>query len=191
MRVTKEKVAEHHAAIISAGAKLFREHGFDGVGVIEVMKEAGLTHGGFYGHFESKAALAAESCRYAFEQRHGVWPAGITLMGFVNLYLSAKHRDKPADGCPVACFSESIGRQAADVRREFAKGLETYLRQVAAQFEARGQTKAQARKNATLLITLLVGGITLARGIASTDRPFSDSILAETRRSVALQFGLQ
>jgi TetR/AcrR family transcriptional repressor of nem operon len=184
-------MAEHHNAIISAGAKLFREHGFDGVGVIEVAKEAGLTHGAFYGHFRSKADLAAESCRRAFEEQHGVWPAGMTLSKFVSMYLSGEHRDRPAEGCPVPCFAESIGRQEAIVRREYAKGFENYVRQISAQFEMAGQTKVRARKDALLLISALVGGVSAARSIVWSDREMSDRILTETKKSVMQQFGLR
>ncbi|MGM4923044.1 TetR/AcrR family transcriptional regulator [Tardiphaga sp. 804_B3_N1_9] len=189
MRVTKEKAAEHHEAIILAASRLFRECGFDGVSVIEVMKMADLTHGAFYGHFESKDALAAEACRHAFDERLSVWPAGMTLKSFVNIYLSSRHRDKPSEGCPVAAFASSIYRQAANVRREYAKGVEIYVRQLAAQFEAHGQTRAGSRKSAVVMLSALVGAITVARSVAS-DRRMSDNILAESRHSVAQQFGL-
>lgn len=191
MRVSKETMAQHHEALISAGAKLFRERGFDGVGVIEVAKEAGLTHGAFYGHFRSKADLAAESCRRAFEERHGLWPAGMTLSGFVGMYLSSKHRDRPSEGCPVVCFAESIVRQETVVRREYAKGFENYVRQISAQFEITGKTKLRARSDALLLIAALVGGVSAARSIVWSDREMSDRILAETKKSVMQQFGLR
>jgi TetR/AcrR family transcriptional repressor of nem operon len=190
LKVTKEKAAEHHEAIILAASRSFRENGFDGVGVIEVMNLAGLTHGAFYGHFQSKAALAAEACRFSFEERLSVWPAGLTLAGFVSGYLSAKHRDQPSHGCPMAAFASSVGHQPAIVKREYARGLESHVRHVTAQFEALGHGKAQARKNATVLLSTLVGGIVMARSVSHTDRRLSDTIISDMKRSIFSQYGL-
>lgn len=190
MKVTREKTAENHEAVILAGSRLFRESGFDGVSVIEVMKAAGLTHGAFYGHFQSKEALAAEACRFAFEERLSLWQPNFTLAGFVNEYLSPKHRDSPSHGCPLAAFASSISRQPALVMREYAKGLESHIGYLSAKFEDLGHAKGRARKNATVLLSTLVGAINVARSILPVDRRLSDAIISDTKRSISTQYGL-
>ena len=109
MKVSREKAAEHRAAIVRAAGRLFREKGFDGVSVADVMKAAGLTHGGFYGHFASKDELAAEACGSALMHRVASWPSlptdstadskEISLAEIAESYLTTHHRDNPGRGC--------------------------------------------------------------------------------------------
>src|SRR4051794_35553442 len=113
MKVTKEKAAQHRAAIVEAAGRLFRVHGFDGVSVAEIMKAAGLTHGGFYGHFASKEALAAEACGHAFatslSRVQGSEDAsGGGLEAYVAGYLSERHRDRNDGGCPMAAYATEV-----------------------------------------------------------------------------------
>src|SRR5579875_2486409 len=101
MRVTREKAAENRERIVAAAARLFREKGFDGVGLDAIMEDAGLTHGGFYRHFRSKDDLAAEAVACglaAAAERHAALPS---LSAFVSSYLSRRHRDDCAGGCMV------------------------------------------------------------------------------------------
>ena len=107
MKVTKEQAAAHRAAIVAAAGRLFRERGFAGVGVAEITRAAGLTHGGFYGHFASKDALAAEACGQAFAESLALLQARLDrpdgdLLRYLDSYLSERHRDRRDGGCPMA-----------------------------------------------------------------------------------------
>src|SRR5262245_65554969 len=102
MRVTREQAVENRERIVQTAARLFRERGFDGIGVADLMKEAGLTHGGFYGHFESKDDLMAQSLGEALAK--GGWLQRLTgkpkpsFTDVVRAYLSPRHRDHPGAG---------------------------------------------------------------------------------------------
>jgi TetR/AcrR family transcriptional regulator, transcriptional repressor for nem operon len=128
MRVSREKAAENRQKIIETAARLFRERGFDGVGVDTIMEGAGLTHGGFYGHFKSKDDLAAEAIVHALVLGGAYQDRFTTLEDFVGDYLSEPHRTALGSGCAVAALSGDIVRQNAKLR----SGLAAHLRR---QFE--------------------------------------------------------
>ena len=112
MRVSREKAAENRERIVETASRMIRQNGFDGVGVDAIMSAAGLTHGGFYGHFRSKDELAAEAVNRAFkrgEERHGQFT---NLGDLVSDYLSAQHCAGRADGCAVAALGADIARDA-------------------------------------------------------------------------------
>ena len=105
VKVTKQQAAENRAAVVKAAGRLFRAHGFDGVGVAEITRAAGLTHGGFYGQFASKDALAAEACGQAFAESLALlrpgWTGPVaTSLRYVDSYLSERHRDHPRRRLP-------------------------------------------------------------------------------------------
>ena len=147
MKVTKAKAAENRAAIVAAASRLFRERGFDGVGVAEIMQAAGLTHGGFYGNFASKDALAAEACACSFAQSAaratpGSGATGDDLAAYLDVYLSELHRDHPADGCPVAAYVTEVAHQDDAVQAEFTAGVARLVDCIAA---AAGSGRARGR----------------------------------------------
>src|SRR5690349_21985921 len=124
MKVTREQAAANREKILEAAAMLFRKHGFDGIGVADIMKAAGLTHGGFYGHFASKEDLAAEACAQARRDPWASWmdaPPEQRLAGIVSSYLTPRHRDDRAHGCLFAALGSDIGRQPRAVRRAFTE----------------------------------------------------------------------
>ena len=128
MRVSREQMAENRERILETAATLFRERGFDGVGVADVMKAVGLTHGGFYGHFSSKDDLAAQALGRAFgnanqwlEEAKAAEPAA-PLQGIAGRYLSPLHRDDPGHGCPVAALGSDIARQGEASRQAATEG---------------------------------------------------------------------
>src|SRR5271169_504625 len=133
MKVSRGKVAEHRAAIVKAAARLFRERGFDHVRVADVMKAAGLTHGGFYGHFSSKKELTAEACDEALKQRKGTWPelpleaSDRSLGAIAAAYLTTYHRDDPGRGCLFAALGSEVRRQPKTVRKRVNDGLQAHL----------------------------------------------------------------
>jgi TetR/AcrR family transcriptional repressor of nem operon len=144
MRVSKEQAAEHHRAIIEAAAIFFREEGFDGVNVSDIMKKAGLTHGAFYGHFSSKAALAVAACRYAFDERLAGWTDDVSLTDYLDRYVSTLHRDRRGRGCPMAAFASDIDRQHEAVQKEYETGVSRYRERIASWLPTSGHKWSRA-----------------------------------------------
>lgn len=173
MRVTREQVQENRRRILEAAGRLFREKGFAAVTVAEVMEAAGLTHGGFYGHFASKEDLAAQALAQALAPAPREPGKAQDLAGFVAAYLSASHRDQPGSGCALAALGSEAARQPAPVRRAFTEGVEARL--------ARMQEALPDRDRAAALaaISQLVGAVMLARAV--DDPALSDEILAAGR----------
>jgi TetR/AcrR family transcriptional repressor of nem operon len=173
MRVTREQMAEHRRKILDSAGKLFRAKGFDAVTVAEVMQAAGLTHGGFYGHFKSKDDLIAETLAEALRPGE----AAVDLAAFTRRYLSPRHRDDFAGGCSTAGLAAETIRQAPAVRTAMTAGLNETI----ARFSkvAPGKTAAARRRNAIGRWAAMVGALVLAR--SSDDLKLSDEILSETR----------
>ena len=118
MRYPASETAEKHEQILTEAARLFRERGFAGAGVAEIMKAAGLTHGAFYAHFPSKGALAAEAVARAFAQSEDRIYASATdatdpRRAFLDSYLSSAHRNRPGEGCAIAALGPEIARDPA------------------------------------------------------------------------------
>lgn len=192
MKVSKEKAAAHRSAIVKAAGRLFRERGFDKVGVAEITRAAGLTHGGFYGHFASKEALAAEASGAVFDVALNRLPGGARartadLSGYLDSYLTAQHRDNSADGCPMAAFASDMPRQGDDVQAPFAAGLDGYIDRVAALLPVDDPAGAGSgrRDRAIALISALVGGLALSRATAKASPELSAEILSTLRRELA------
>ena len=190
MKVTREQAAANRAAIVKAAARLFRERGFDGVGVAEIMKAAGLTHGGFYGHFASKDALAAEACGAAFNDTldrlsGGRGLANGDLAHYIDGYLSDTHRDRRDIGCPIAAFASDIPRQDPGIQAEYAQGIDrfadTLIRRFPALAGTDGAGEAADRGKALLMMSALIGGLTLARAASASNPALSDEILASLK----------
>ncbi|HTW85539.1 MAG TPA: helix-turn-helix domain-containing protein [Candidatus Sulfotelmatobacter sp.] len=180
MKVTREQAQANHERIVDAAAVLFRERGFEGVGVAEIMERAGLTHGGFYGHFGSKDELAAAACTRAVQTRRDAWAPLLeenpeaALATFVRTYLSEGHRTHRGSGCPFAALAGEAPRQAPPVRRAFADGLRGYVERFANLVP--GRSAAARRRKAIAVLSGLVGALTLARAV--DDRALAGEILA-------------
>jgi len=192
MKVTKAKAAENRTAIVAAASRLFRERGFDGVGVAEIMQAAGLTHGGFYGNFASKDALAAEACACSFAQSGtratpGSGATGGDLAAYLDTYLSERHRDRPANGCPVAAYVTEVARQDDAVQAEFTAGVARLVDCIAERLAAgeHGVEDAEERRSRALtVLAAMAGGMALARATALSNRELSAEILAAVRAQV-------
>src|SRR5581483_2269579 len=117
MRVSREQAAENREKIVVAASRLFREHGFDGVGVDAIMRAAGLTHGGFYGHFTSKDDLAGEAVREALMRGTERMSRHTDLGSYVAAYLSERHCADRANGCGLAALGADVPREGRGVRR--------------------------------------------------------------------------
>jgi TetR/AcrR family transcriptional repressor of nem operon len=177
MRVTREKAAESRARIVETAARLFREKGFDGVGLDTIMREAGLTHGGFYGHFTCKEDLAAEALAHALEQSAG-WQSRYTnVADFVSDYLSESHFADRANGCVLAALGGDVARRGQGVRSGFTSCVRTALERLAGL--CRG-TAAARRRRAITTLAGVVGAMTLARAVE--DPGLSDEILSTARQ---------
>lgn len=172
MKVSREQMAENRKRILAEAARLFRAKGFDGVSVAEVMKAAGLTHGGFYGHFASKDELIAQTVAQCLECSHDKPQA---LAALVADYLTPQHRDDAGTGCATAALAADVSRQSPDVRLAMADGLRAQLAQIEGPC-ADGQT---SRRQAIGTWSAMVGALILARAV--DDPALSDEILLETR----------
>jgi TetR/AcrR family transcriptional regulator, transcriptional repressor for nem operon len=185
MRVTRDQAAANRERVLQVAGTLFRQHGFDGIGVADIMKRAGLTHGGFYGHFPSKDDLAAEACARVLG--NDGWVERLTgtpkpsIGALIRAYLSARHRDDPGHGCLIAAVGSDVVRQPRAVRRAFTEGfrarVDLLLKLVP------GRTAAARRERALATMAGLVGALVLSRAV--DDPTLSDEILEAT----ATEFG--
>jgi TetR/AcrR family transcriptional regulator, transcriptional repressor for nem operon len=167
VRVSREEAAANRERILEAAGTLFREHGFDGIGVADIMKQAGLTHGGFYGHFASKDDLAAEmtgrvATRAGWMQRLS-GKANPSLKDVVRGYLAPRHRDDPGTGCLFAALGSDVVRQPAAVRRAFTEGLRN--RVDALRELIPGRSAAARRRQALATMSGMVGALMLSRAV--------------------------
>jgi len=182
MRVSREKFAESRKRILDAAATLFRETGFDGIGLSDIMKAAGLTHGGFYGHFGSKEDLEAQALSLALARSVTDWSqlvdsaAARPLAALAGQYLSPDHRENVGEGCPFAALGSDTARRGERVRSAFTAGLEPFLALLSNVIP--GRSKAQRRRKAIAILAEMVGAMILARAV--NDPALSDEILAAT-----------
>jgi TetR/AcrR family transcriptional regulator, transcriptional repressor for nem operon len=179
MRVSREKAAENRERIVEAASRMFRKDGFDGAGIDTIMNAAGLTHGGFYGHFGSKDELAAEAVTRALERGVEKQSHYTTLSDLVSGYLSERHCADRANGCAVAALGGDMARQGEGVRR----GLTAHVRSQLDRFAhlLRNGTMASRRKRAIARLAGMVGALTLARAV--DDPALSKEILAAAREA--------
>lgn len=181
---TRQKVIDLAAADLCV-------HGIERTGIAEIMRSAGLTHGGFYAHFGSKEEMVAAAITQMFGRLTEKLETGIrhigrarTLEMFIDSYLSARHRDSPAHGCPIAALAGEVQRQPAGTKQAYSTGLERYIRTIAA-LVPRETGKPRAESAASLLMEM-VGAMMLARCV--TDTQASDRVLRRAKRSVARRF---
>ena len=177
MRMTREKAAESRARIVETASRLFRERGFDGVGLDAIMKEAGLTHGGFYGHFSSKEDLAAEAVARALEQGAGLQSRYTNVADFVSDYLSESHFADRANGCVLAALGGDMARRGGGARSGVTSYVRNALERLAGLFRG---TAAARRRRAITTLAGVVGAMTLARAIE--DPTLADEILSTARQ---------
>ncbi|EKN3340375.1 TetR/AcrR family transcriptional regulator [Yersinia enterocolitica] len=181
MKVSKEKVRENRMRIVETASELFRERGYDGVGVAELMSAAGLTHGGFYKHFGSKADLMAEAMSCGFT-RSAESTAGVNREKFVEYYLSRQHRDDRGKGCVMSALGADTARQSESIKATFAAGIETQLAILANENGAGGETRADLIDT----IAHLVGALVLSRACPD-DSSLADEILDVCRARILSQ----
>ena len=169
MRVSRIQAAENRQTVINVASRLFRERGFDGIGLKDLMEGAGLTQGAFYKQFESKEDLAAQASRRALESASQRWSAAITenpddpLGAVIAFYLSAGHREEKLDGCPVVALGSDAARQGAGVKAAFEEGIKAYLEVLGPLLP---QTDGEDNNGrAMVVLSTMVGAMMLSRAV--------------------------
>jgi TetR/AcrR family transcriptional repressor of nem operon len=187
MRYSREHKLETHERIVKRASVRLREKGAHGIGVADLMKDAGLTHGGFYAHFDSREALVIEAFAYAMDRSTERWrklgeqtPPEKRLAAIVDSYLTTTHRDDPGHGCAVPTLGAEIARESPKTRKAFAAKLEQMVDMIAEQIPA--LPRKAARKQAEATLATMMGTLVLARIAGNSE--FSDEILAAGREAV-------
>jgi TetR/AcrR family transcriptional repressor of nem operon len=187
MRYSREHKLETHARIVKRASVRLREKGAHGIGVADLMKDAGLTHGGFYAHFDSREALVIEAFAHAMDRSTERWrkigeatPPDKRLAMIVDSYLTAVHRDDPGHGCAIPALGAEIARESPKTRKAFAAKLEQMIDMMADQIS--DVSRKAARKQAMSAIATMMGTLVMAR-VAGTGE-FSEEILAAGREAV-------
>ncbi len=186
MRVSRVQAEENRRKVIDVASRLFREHGFDGVGLKDLMEGAGLTHGAFYKQFASKDDLAAQASRRALESASGRWSAAAAanpqdpLGAVIALFLSMGHRAERMDGCPVVALGAEAARQGAKVKASFEAGIREYLEMLGRWL---GETDGEEPSGkAMAILSTMVGAMVLSRAV--NDERLSKQFLQAAAESV-------
>ncbi len=180
MRVTRKQAEANREKVLDVAGTLFRERGFEGIGVADIMKRAGLTHGGFYGQFASKDDLVAETTERVLKNPR--WQERLTgktnpsFAEVVRGYLSPGHRDDPGTGCLIAALGADAARQPRSVRSALTDGLRVRLD--AWMKLVPGRSVAARREKALVTMATLVGALIIARAVDDPD--LSDEVLEAT-----------
>jgi TetR/AcrR family transcriptional repressor of nem operon len=186
MRYSREHKHETHSRIVRKASVRLREKGAHGIGVADLMKEAGLTHGGFYAHFDSREALVIEAFNYAMDRSTERWrkmaeetPPEKRFAAIVESYLSALHRDDPGHGCAVSTLGPEIARESAKTRKAFAAKLDEMIEMMADQVPE--LPRKAARQQAIAALSTMAGALVLSRVAGSGE--FSEEILGAGREA--------
>lgn len=187
MKVTKAQAEANRAHVVETASTLFREFGFDGVGVADLMAAAGFTHGGFYKQFGSKADLMAESTAQGIAQTL-TSTGGVDAAAFIAHYLSRRHRDDRAGGCTMAALGGDAARQPESVRVAFAQGVENVVATLS--HDSPPSEAAQARARMLDILVHAVGALVVSRACPD-DSPLADEILAVGRAAILDSLGIR
>jgi TetR/AcrR family transcriptional repressor of nem operon len=180
MKVSREQVREHRKRIMASAGRLFRQRGFDDVTVAEVMKDAGLTHGAFYGYFPSKEALIAEAVGQTLPSAAD--SASRSAAEFADGYLAVKHRDNRATSCMFSSLGTEAARGSTELRHNMTEAVRRRIDHL--RTEAAGDTPQEKRRAAIAAWSAMVGAMVLARLV--DDEKLSEEILKATRASLPL-----
>ena len=176
MKITKAQSLANRAHIVETASTLFRERGYDGVGVADLMAAAGLTQGGFYKHFGSKADLMAESAADGLSRSLAA-SADLDAPGFIDTYVCRSHRDARDKGCTLAALSGDAARQSSATQTTFASGIENTLAALEAkQAAAADGPPERVRARMINLLATAMGAVMLSRACPD-DSPLADEIL--------------
>ncbi|TPK87295.1 TetR/AcrR family transcriptional regulator [Mesorhizobium sp. B2-4-13] len=191
MRVTRSQAEQNRQTVIDVASRLFRERGFDGIGVKDLMEGAGLTQGGFYKQFASKDDLVAQASRRALESAANRWSTAAAaspedpLGAVIDFYLSTGHREERMDGCPVVALGSDAARQGAEVKASFEAGIREYLEMLGSWVgEADGDAPGG---KAMVVLSTMVGAVVLSRAVNDPDlaKAFLSAATAQVREAGA------
>lgn len=184
MRASREVMAKRHAEIISQTSKMLRQRGIVGTSLADLMAAVGLTHGGFYKHFNSKDTLVAQATEKIFaeinsqfEERSRSEGPKAALKAYVDQYLSLAHIKSPELGCAIPSFAPDISREQASIRGVFTAGLKTTITLIT---DGLSSPAAERQGKALELMALLAGAVSMAR--ATNDQKLSAEIIASARK---------
>jgi TetR/AcrR family transcriptional repressor of nem operon len=185
MKVTRQQAKLNRQRVVETAARLFRERGFERVGVADLMKAAGLTHGGFYAQFDSKQHLMAEACEQALEESEQMWREAFErapkrpLAAIASHYLSREHRDNPGAGCLVAALSIEAARQGPMVRAALTEATKRFIETL--EQAVPGRSAKTRRRQALTSLASMVGAVVLARTVrqASLSEEILDAVHAQ------------
>ena len=186
MRVSRAQAEENRQNVIDVASRLFREHGFDGIGLKDLMEGAGMTHGAFYKQFESKEGLVAEASARAFESATSRWSDAVEanpkdpLGAVIAFYLSKGHRKEKMEGCPLVALGADAARQSADVKASFEAGIREHL-SVLTRLISKADSQ-EKRNKAMAILSTMVGAVTLSRAV--NDPRLAQSLLDAAAESV-------
>lgn len=185
MKVSGKKVAENRAALVDKAMRLLQERGFDGAGVADICREAGLTQGALYGQFGSKNVLAAEAVRKAFADGAATWRelndnAPNPLAAYLDAYLSENHLADVGSGCVLAACLSEVRRQDHAIGAAFTDGFSTMVELMQRALPS-AAAPDDARRRALAVLSGLVGSVAIARAVAPTDPALAQEIIAATR----------
>ncbi|MGU3476858.1 TetR family transcriptional regulator [Methylobacterium sp. D48H] len=176
-RVSQEQAKLNRQRVVEVASSLFRERGLNGIGVVDIMAAAGLTHGGFYGQFANKEALAAEAFDAAIGNEYRA-----DLDTFIENYLSLGHVRTPGRGCPVAALVNDIGREppGSVLRSRFTHAVKGLAGLIADRLPK--SSKERRRQRSLIALSTMVGAVVLARGV--DDEALADELLATARATI-------
>jgi len=188
MKVTKEQAARNRRAIVRAASKLFRKHGIDGIGVADIGKEAGLTHGALYAQFPSKEALATEALTEALDRSYAQMLAfaeerDSPIGAYLDFFVSKPHRDdlSKGRGCAMTASGSEIARQGRGLSQAFTAGFDRFARALESS-ELDVPLASTPRQRALTIAAGAIGAVVVARAVAKADLALSDEILEAARR---------
>lgn len=196
MRVSRTQAAENRETVINVASRLFRQHGFDGIGLKDLMKGAGLTQGAFYKQFASKEDLAAQASRRAWESAFNRWSAAVSaepedpIGAVMAFYLSMGHREEKMDGCPLVALGSDAARQSPEVKASFEAGVKAVLDvldHAIAQTNGSEPNASDPKGEAMAILSTMVGALTLSRVVNDPDlaQAFLDAAAKQIREVVA------
>jgi TetR/AcrR family transcriptional repressor of nem operon len=193
MRYSESRKLETRHRVLKVAARALRKEGPEKIGVVEVMRAAGLTHGGFYAHFKSKDALLAETVDQIFAESaerlrrivDGL-PPRHALATYIDSYVSARHRDDASGGCPIVALSSDLPRQSKKFQERFNEGVKLLIDTLAKWIADTGTGNSQ--RLASSVLSAMVGAVAMARAV--TDPTLSDELLEAARTSIKTRLGV-
>ena len=187
MRVSRKQADRNREHVIEVASRLFRERGFEGIGVADLMKEAGLTHGGFYGQFKSKEDLKVEASRRALSRNKDRWAQVLAeapsdkLAALARFYLSDAHRDRRGEGCALAALGGETPRYSPELQAAFKDGIEGYLGLLDEVVPA--SSGEDRRTQSIAALSTMVGALVLSRAVGN--EALSQRILSAAADEIA------